>query len=417
MKIRFLLKRRGKKRGVTHPIFLALYDHDTTEIIYTGYRIGLNDWSKEDRLPLDHSSDLYTNIDEVKKAVEKVMKRMRADDKPVTPYQLKQEFERNKTAQRESQNEVDRKEKSSQTSIVSLIDKWIKTGLEEYLPSTRRTLVISINQFKEYLKISGRLRLERKELTSEIIHDYAIEYLQKKRKLSDSTHAKRMKHLRLFLKSAKIDTALLDIKIRTVKPDERNIIALTAAELEKLEAVDVSFDFELQRSKDMFLLGCYTGLRVSDLKRINKHRIENGEINITMQKNRKNVSIPILKHTDQILKRYEYSAPKISEQQVNTGIKEVCRLAEINRQTIYKKKKNGVLIESHHPKHALVTTHVAGKTFITLAADKWGFTPADIAAFVGKDIKTVLGYYLRPDQDSAKQKMLAVENRAKMKVS
>lgn len=66
-------------------------------------------------------------------------------------------------------------------------ERWIKEGLGNYQPSTRKTVVTSILQFKDYLKISGQPKLERKDLTSEIISAYA-EYLQVKRKLVDSTH-------------------------------------------------------------------------------------------------------------------------------------------------------------------------------------------------------------------------------------
>ncbi len=417
MKIRFLLKKRGGK-GAMHPIYLALYSEDQTELIYSGYRIRLKEWSKEERFPIDHTSETSTNLSDLKTEVEKVMRKMKADEKAITPFQLKKEYERIQYSKNKKQKDTDQKEKVNLTTVSSLIDKWIKTGMTEYLPSTKRTVTISINQFKEYLKVSGQLKLEKKDLDSELIQDYAIEYLQKKRKLADSTHSKRMKHLRLFLKWAKIDTSTIsEMKIRTVKPSERNIIALSAQELEKLEKVDVSHNKDYQRSKDMFLLGCYTGLRVSDIKRINRHRIENNEINITLQKNRTEVSIPILPHIEAILKRYDYSAPKISEQQVNKNIKDVCEIAGITKSIFKKEKKNGVLIESLHAKHRLITTHVAGKTFISLAPDKWGFTPADVAAFVGKDIKTVLGYYLKPDQDSAKQKMLAADKRSKMKIA
>jgi hypothetical protein len=39
-----------------------------------------------------------------------------------------------------------------------------------------------------------------------------------------------------------------------------------------------------------------------------------------------------------------------------------------------------------------------------------------VAAFVGKDLKTVLGYYMRPDQENAINKMIERENRNLMAV-
>lgn len=67
-------------------------------------------------------------------------------------------------------------------------------------------------------------------------------------------------------------------------------------------------------------------------------------------------------------------------------------------------------------KHELITIHTAIKTFISMAGPRWGLRAEEIAAIVGKDVKTILGYYMKPDIKGAKQKMLAAENREKMKV-
>ena len=40
-----------------------------------------------------------------------------------------------------------------------------------------------------------------------------------------------------------------------------------------------------------------------------------------------------------------------------------------------------------------------------------------LAAIVGKDIKTILGYYLKPDLELAKQKMIEADNRASMRIA
>ena len=416
MKIRNLIKRRNKKAKLYH-VYVALYHGDLTELISTGQRIALKEWNEAERAPKDHNSEVSKGIEKVRANLQRAIRRLEADEKPVTPFTLKQEYTTSLKQKEEKQQQQDRHDKASLTSISSLIDQWIKKGLDNYQPSTKKVVITSIKMFKEYLKVTGQPRLERKELTPETITAYA-RYLEVKRKLKDSTHGKKMKHLRWFLKYMKFDSSQIkDIKIRTIKPGERNIIHLTATELTLLEAVDVSYSVEMQKAKDMFLLGCYTGLRVSDLKRITKHHIVNGAITMTLKKNRTEVSIPLLAQTKAILERYEYEAPKISEQQVNDSIKKVCSKADIDKQIFFKSVKGGVLIEKLYPKHEKITTHCAGKTFISLAGERWGLTPTDIAAIVGKDIKTVLGYYLKPNIEVAKQKMIASENRAKMKAS
>lgn len=412
MTISYLLRRTRNQ----YYIFIALYEGRDSELISTGEKTEYSTWNKKQRRPIDMSSETAMVIEKIKEDIQRVRRRMLGQDFPITPYSLKAEYLKSKNQVRADQREVDTTAKASKSSVSSLIEKWKAEGLDEYQESTVAVVKTSVNMFKTFL--AGRFpRLERNELTPEVFREYS-RFLETKRKLSDSTHGKRMKHLRWFLKWAGLDDSVIKkIKIRTVSQDERNIFRLTMTELSALEAVNVSGSTEQQKAKDTFLIGCYTGLRVSDIKRISPHRIKDGVINILQKKNRKFNSVPILPQLDAILKRYDYHAPKISEQQVNESIKEVCKDAGIDEPTFRKKKKSGRLIETLHAKHELITTHSAGKTFISLAGERWGLRPEEIAAIVGKDVKTILAYYLEPDIEVAKNKMVEAENRALMKVA
>jgi integrase len=410
MKINYFLKRRGK----ISPIYVVLRDSEEEELIYTGQKIQVTQWNVKERKPKDETTDLFHAIEKIRAEVIRVRRIMEVNEQTVTPYTLKEEFEKRLQAKKVTQNVTDKKAKAGSSTITSLIDKWIENGLDHYQKTTKKAVKCSIKIFQRYIK-AHHPRIERGSLNADILNAYS-RYLEVKMKFKDSSHGKTIKHLRWFLQYIKFEGPIKDLRIRTIKPSERNIIHLTLPELIALENVDVSYSIEMQKAKDMFLLGCYTGLRVSDLKRINKHRIENSAINMTLKKNRTEVSIPLLTQTKAILEKYDYSAPKISEQQVNESIKLVCAKAKINKKVFFKAKKAGQLIETLHPKHSLITTHCAGKTFISLAGERWGLSPTDIAAIVGKDIKTILGYYLKPDTEIAKQKMIEAENRAKMKV-
>lgn len=412
MTISFQLR---KTRG-QHYIFLALYQGTDSELISTGQKIQISDWNTKLRQLSNPTSETAMVIEKVKEDVQKARRRMIAQDLPITPYSLKAEYQKSKNQVRDEQREVDSQAKASKSSVSSLIEKWKDEALDEYQDSTVAVVKTSINMFKTFL--AGRFpRLERSELSADVFREYS-RYLETTRKLADSTHGKRMKHLRWFLKWTGMDDGLIKkIKIRTVSQDERNIFRLTAAELSALEAVDVSESAEMQKAKDTFLIGCYTGLRVSDIKRISPHRISNSGINILQKKNRKNNCVPILPQLKAILERYDYHAPKIAEQQVNESIKLVCAKADIKQPTFKKSKKSGRIIETLKPKCELITTHSAGKTFISLAGERWGLRPEEIAAIVGKDVKTILAYYLEPDIDVAKQKMIEAENRALMKIA
>lgn len=399
MKVRYLIKKKGEKGGL-NPIYVALYLNDETELIYTKQRCSLKDWSVEDRCPKDHKGVTFLAIEKVKRDVQKVIQSLQSQDKPVTPFTVKLEYNAKEKEKTQTQHEQDNKDKAGLKTVSRLAEKWLENNLFGYKASTQKAIRESIKQFIEYLRKTGQLTLERKDLVTDIITGYE-RYLQEKKKLSNSTHGKRMKHLRWFLK-----TLNYDVKTIAIRSHKKEIIALTLDELQNLEKVDVSASIEQQKSKDMFLLGCYTGLRISDLKRINETRIIEGKICMTLQKNKKEVSIPLRSETKEILKKYGMASPKISEQQLNESIKKICKAAGIDKDLTVKTNKAGKDIETIVKKHQLITSHTASKTFITLAPQRFGLTPPEIAAIVGKDLKTLINHYFQLPLESAIMKMI-----------
>jgi integrase len=407
MKLRYYLK---KQKTGPHPIYIALYESDRTELIFTGQRIQIKDWSLKDRFPKDHNSGISKAIEKVQKAVKKSMARLEFEEQPVTPFSVKLAYMEELASKEHHQEVTEKKLKTDMVTLVKLADRWTAEELFRFRPSTQRAVKQSIKTFAAYLKAVGYASLERKHLSQTIISAYE-RHLLEKGKLSDGTHGIRMKHLRWFLKWLDFDVS--KIKIRSSK---KPIISLTLAELNRLEAVDVSFSKEWQKSKDVFLLGCYTGLRISDLKRLNVTNTKDGFIKMKLMKNDKDVSIPIIKAADAILSRYGYRSPKIAEQAVNECIKLVCEKAEIKDKVVIDYTRGGQRLSKTILKHKLISSHIAGKTFITLAPKMWGLSPAEIASIVGKDVKTLINNYFGDQGDEARQKMITHDN-AQLSVS
>jgi integrase len=406
MKLRYYLKRRGDG---PHPIYIALYHGNTTELIYTGQRIKSLDWSDKDRAPKNHNSDIYKAIEKVKAGVKKTIARIELDDRIASPFSVKVAYLEEVAQRQQNQVQADKKAKQDIVTLVKLADRWTDNELFRFRASTQRAVKESINAFTAYLKSVGYGSLERMALNQTIISGYE-RYLLEKKNLSDNTHGKRMKHLRWFLKWMDFDVS--KIKLRSSK---KPVISLTLEELKQLEAVDVSFNIEWQKSKDMFLLGCYTGLRISDLKRLNPTNTQGDMIKIKLLKNDRFVQIPIINAAGAILSKYEYRSPKISEQAVNESIKHVCDKAKINEKVAIDYTRAGHRLSKTQPKHKLITSHIAGKTFITLAPKLWGLSPAEIAAIVGKDVKTLIKHYFGDQGEEARLKMIE-RDKASMKV-
>lgn len=114
-------------------------------------------------------------------------------------------------------------------------------------------------------------------------------------------------------------------KFFVVPKDNKKKIPLTAEEVKRLEGLPLLEGSKLDLSRDIFLLGCYLGLRVSDLKRISPERICNDVngcyLNITTQKTGKLLKIPVNSSAQQILTKYDYNIPNFWEQVINRNIK------------------------------------------------------------------------------------------------
>ncbi|MBS1542477.1 MAG: phage integrase SAM-like domain-containing protein [Bacteroidetes bacterium] len=405
MKIRYLLK---KKPGpLPYQIFIALYDNNSTELIYTGERTSgtKSDWDAKKGQPKDQLSDHYNRLEKLKAEVQKTIQWLESSDAAITPYTVKSTHFQRKQDKELRQSETETKEKKGAKTIYALAKTYqenLPVGMKQ---STKKTLKISIDVFRNYLEQSGNRSLPVKDFDLKAALSYQ-RYLLERRKLEPSTTNKRTKHLSWFLKSIDSNTKIPPLKVRRQMP-----IALTVAELKALETVridshpDVKSHVFMERARDLFLLGCYTGLRISDLRRLNPVNTSNTFISLTQQKNGRNVSIPVVPQAKEILMKYEWHCPKISEQELNLSIKSVCEHAGIDRLVEREANKGGILVTRSVPLWRLITSHIAGKTFISNAKELYDLDPEEVAAIVGKDIKTLFNHYHRPQVESAIKKM------------
>ncbi|MBO7618672.1 MAG: tyrosine-type recombinase/integrase [Bacteroidales bacterium] len=183
------------------------------------------------------------------------------------------------------------------------------------------------------------------------------------------------------------------IKYATPRDDEmKDRIYLTKDEIQALYDMKLTgFDEEV---RDVFLIGCYTGLRYSDLCRITESCI--GEtvsgtpvIRIIQKKTKSPVIIPILDNNlIVLLKKYNYNVPFIIDVSLNRNIKNTLErlshtvpslakkertiLTVLEKKTEKESRKKGFepfeYDEEGHPIKArweMVSLHTARRTFIT----------------------------------------------------
>lgn len=190
---------------------------------------------------------------------------------------------------------------------------------------------------------------------------------------------------------------------------EISIVHLTWDELQHL----LYFKFEsekYQKVRDFFCFGCLTGQRYVDLAHLTKENLVDDSVKLTQQKTNKEVIIPMYKGVQTIINRYPDLGrllPKFSNQKLNDYIKEACEIAEINAITEFKTFKKNTTIKEYKPKHQLISSHTARKTFICLAYEK-GMDVEMIKAITGITREKTLERYLQISAEKKKEQLTAV---------
>lgn len=222
-----------------------------------------------------------------------------------------------------------------------------------------------------------------------------------------------------------LKTVLLEAERREVSPDlkyksdwiqvkKREVpsIYLTNEELAKLHRLNLSSQPRLERVRDLFLVGCHTGLRFSDFINIKPENLKtiNGRdvISIVTKKTGRKVSIPIKEVVQSLLNKYDGQLPNnISNQKMNQYLKEIGELAGLDEQVLLAKFQGRRREETTYRKFELITTHTARRSFATNAF-KAGVPVKLIMQITGH--KTEKEFYKYIKLNSEEQAVLMAEN-------
>lgn len=175
---------------------------------------------------------------------------------------------------------------------------------------------------------------------------------------------------------------------RFEKPSEQvTTIYLTSEEMNKIYNVELSGGLEMAR--DIFILGCYTGMRFSDYSRLTAEDAEKDYIDKVQQKTKNEICIPVHPRVKKILQKWN-GAPKISQAKTNLYIKSICAQLGIN--DIIEITDNGKIC--HKKKWEMVSTHTARRTAATNLLLS-GASIHEVMRFLGHTSVTQTETYLR----------------------
>jgi len=384
--INFVLK--NPKAEKETPIMMVIrYEHSIVRF-YSGYKRHPSEFPTNKSKILNNGTPLASNLKEMSTEAEKII-RIFQDKNNRLPGSTE--------LKRELDIKYERMVNDIPSTFIEYVESFIKKmetkrkATNKY--NSRNDLTKSFLQTLNWIKMFSKKRNRRINFDSINDDFYAdfVGYLRKPEKpenlneeetslglrfnpMSENTIGKHIKNLKRFLFAAIDDEVNKYNKFKKfeVHNEEAETIFLNEAEIQKIFDLDLSDNKKLERVRDLFIVGCWTGLRFSDFTNIKKKNFyeHNGGqfLKIKTQKTGKEVVIPVLPHVLKIMNRYkenENSLPAaMSNPELNKLIKTIGKVAGIDT-PIDIEKENGMKYGVKKPKYELITAHTSRRSFAT----------------------------------------------------
>lgn len=190
---------------------------------------------------------------------------------------------------------------------------------------------------------------------------------------SEAYFSNQIKYIRLFMNEATergYNECILYKSKKFICPQVlSDKVYLTNQEITRIRGIRLSGVEKLEKVRDMFLLACHTGLRFSDLVRLQPLNFNTKEkiLCIRTQKTDAMVYIPLSPDVMNICKKYDYHMPRFSNSTFNACIKEISRQAGLVDSVEMLISKGSKKMRLVLPKYQLITSHTARRSFATNA--------------------------------------------------
>lgn len=270
-----------------------------------------------------------------------------------------------------------------------------KTG-KAYSKGTIQIYKNTYNRLKEF-QVFKKIKIDFDTIDQRFYYDFVA--FMNNQEHSINTIGKDIKTLKTILEEATQAGVNKNLTYKNSKfkvlTEESDSIYLKESELNEIESYDLK-DASLERVRDMFIIGCYTGLRFSDFSILNSNSIKDGFIEIITVKGNQSIAIPIHSKVKKILEKYNGELPKaISNQKFNEKLKEIgvqipCLIESFSKEIT----KGGNTVSNDFAKWELLTTHTARRSFAT--NEYLAGTPAiTIMAITGHKTEKMFMKYLK----------------------
>jgi len=363
----FIKKNHVKSNGKT-PIYIRYYaSRNSRVLINTGEEINPNDWLISKSQPKAKLSNV-TVINSLNFQLNRLSNILQytsdVNVEPTTAY-IKRLFQSN-----ENFDVI-----SSEMDFYGHLEHYINAKRDQVVPD----VIKDYYAMKKHLK-GFEVHRETPITFESLNYDFYlswIDYLavhpqntvEGPKGLSNNSIGKQVKNLKAFLNDRMRRKLIspIDISQYKVIQEEVDHVYLNQSEIDDIAKVDVEGDEDLKKIKDFFIIGCYTGLRFSDIVRLKPEYISEGMITLRQKKTSGKVVVPLRKPVQEVLKRNNNFAPQVSSFEFNKNIKVLGRKAGIDEVVEIEKKKGIKKVVSQHKKYDLISSHTCRRSFCTNA--------------------------------------------------
>lgn len=384
-----LFLRKSKVNGDGESIIFVRYSHgDKTVDFSTGERVPAQYWDHPNqrvRKSFPGHSGINNYIDHKRNEIDSIRLDLKTRKIDPTVDAVRREFT-----------------KDSEPSVAREINPEIMHHWSEFIAHQRDVKRLAESTLKQYnlsknvlesfqIHIGSKLTFDM--INQSFMNDFT-RYLYGEKKYTPNSLGGRVKHLKTFLEWAVSKDLTTNIKFKKFKKpgNETTIITLTQSELDTLYYLDLSSQKRLERVRDIFILGCATGLRYSDYSVLVSANFREDYIIISTEKMDKQVRIPMNDYSRAVIKKYPNGLPRISNINLNKYIKEVGILAKFFTEHEVTTFKSGQKQKFFKPLYSLLTSHCARRTFATQSLQR-GMQMTDVMKITGhKDVRSFMRY-------------------------
>lgn len=297
--------------------------------------------------------------------------------------------------------------KDTKRTLLQCFEEYIAYSKTIKKSATTERYTYTLKQLSEFRK-SKRYELTFERINQNFYESFTNYLMTDKGLLNNSitTYIKTVKSFISFSLARGYCKPIHDLKNFKVFKEEAALIYLTEEELLKVYHLPLE-STELNVVRENFCFACFTGLRYSDISRLQPENIKRDYIELMTEKTREFLKIPLNIYAKEIIRRNRGRLPKLYANNVtNLILKDLGKEAKLDDTIKVVKYRGAEKVEFVEAKYKFIGTHTARRTFVTLSLEK-GMRPETVMSITGhKDYNTFKKYIKLTD----KVKMIEMNN-------